>query len=168
MKTIHIVGKRNKEQLLNGIDPKKMVRSCVRYEEPPHQRQVSLVNKYYLRHGDVMEKHVKREIAQKISGYKSQDVRKDIFDAGNLVTMMSVVEKLVVSKLRCNYCCGVVKVLFTCVRDHQQWTLDRTDNNMGHSADNTVICCLKCNLERRVLDSEKFTFTKQMRIKKTE
>jgi hypothetical protein len=168
MKTIHIVGKRNKEQLLDGIDPKKLVRSCVRYEEPPHKFQVSLVNKYYLGQGDVMEKYVKREIAQKISGYKSQDVRKELFDEGHLITATSVVEKLVVSKLRCNYCGGVVKVLFTCVRDKQQWTLDRVDNDMGHSTDNTVICCLKCNLERRVLDSEKFTFTKQMRIKKTE
>ena len=28
-----------------------------------------------------------------------------------------------------------------------QWTLDRIDNNIGHSKENVVICCLKCNLK---------------------
>lgn len=166
MKTIHISGKNNKEKLVDGIDPKKMVRSCVSYEEPSHHNQVSLVNKFFMGQWDIMEKHVKSEISQKISGYKSQDVRKEILDMETLVTLSSVVEKLVASKLHCNYCGGIVKILFTYVRDKQQWTLDRIDNNLGHSTENTVICCLKCNLERRVLDSEKFTFTKQMRIKK--
>ena len=40
------------------------------------------------------------------------------------------------------------------VRDEQQWTLDRIDNDKCHSDENTVISCLKCNLQRRVKNSD--------------
>ena len=49
-------------------------------------------------------------------------------------------------------------------REPLQWTLDRIDNDIGHSNDNTVICCLKCNLDRRCINDKKFKFTKQMRL----
>ena len=49
-------------------------------------------------------------------------------------------------------------------REQKQWTLDRLDNSCGHTKDNVVISCLKCNLERRCLNDEKFLFTKQMRL----
>lgn len=167
MKTIQITGKRNKEQLVEGVNRKASVRSSANYQEPSHQDQITLVNKYYMEHTDSMEKHVKREIARKLSGYKAQDIKKNIYDSLLLVNVPNVLEKLVISKLRCHYCENIVKVLFTCVRDPNQWTLDRIDNDRCHSADNTVICCLKCNLDRRVQDVDKFTFTKQLRIKKT-
>ena len=38
-------------------------------------------------------------------------------------------------------------------------SLDRIDNNLCHSNENTVIACLKCNLQRRCQDAKKFTFT---------
>ena len=71
-----------------------------------------------------------------------------------------------VSKLRCFYCSKEVKVVYGYVRDDFQWTLDRIDNGIGHSSENTVISCLKCNLQRRVTDCKKFEFTKKLRIKR--
>jgi hypothetical protein len=53
-------------------------------------------------------------------------------------------------------------ILFDKVRDSNQWTLDRLNNYDEHSCDNTIISCLKCNLERRRQNSEKFKFTKQL------
>ena len=50
------------------------------------------------------------------------------------------------------------------VREKKQWTLDRIDNDIGHTSDNVVICCLECNLKRGRLDDKKFKFTKQMKI----
>ena len=57
-------------------------------------------------------------------------------------------------------------VMYKNVRDPMQWTLDRKDNDDCHSKDNTLISCLKCNLQRRVTDVDKFTFTKHLTIKK--
>lgn len=49
-------------------------------------------------------------------------------------------------------------------REMQQWTLDRLDNSIGHEKNNVVICCLKCNLERRCINDDKFLFTKQFKL----
>jgi hypothetical protein len=57
-----------------------------------------------------------------------------------------------------------VLLLYENNREEKQWTLDRLDNAIGHTKDNVVISCLKCNLERRCLNDEKFLFTKQMRL----
>ena len=147
---------------------KNATRLSAKYQEPSHNEQVEIINKFYMEHRDSMEREISHEIGRKIRGYKSQDEKKQIFDERLLVTTESVIEKLVTSRLLCHYCGGNVKVLFTGVRDRQQWTLDRIDNDLCHSASNTVICCLKCNLERRILDADKFAFTKQLKITKSD
>ncbi len=53
-------------------------------------------------------------------------------------------------------------IFFEKVRDEDQWTLDRLNNYDEHSNDNTIICCLKCNLQRRRKNSDKFLFSKQL------
>ena len=73
-------------------------------------------------------------------------------------------EKLVLSKLRCTYCRDNVLFIYKQIREEKQWTLDRINNSIGHSNKNTVIACLKCNLERRNINDKKFLFTKQMRL----
>ena len=164
MKQISIKGKHN-INLINGNKDNEF-RNVASYEEPPISEQINLVNKYFMNIVDENTPHLKGEISRKINGYKSQDVKKDIYDANKLVNMDNVLEKLVACKLKCYYCKIPVKVLFTKVRDDRQWTLDRIDNDICHSNSNTVICCLKCNLERRVKNSKDFVFTKQLKIKK--
>ena len=164
MKQISIKGKHN-INLINGNKDNEF-RNVATYEEPPISEQINLVNKYFMNIVDENTPHLKGEISRKINGYKSQDVKKDIYDANKLVNMDNVLEKLVACKLKCYYCKIPVKVLFTKVRDDRQWTLDRIDNDICHSNSNTVICCLKCNLERRVKNSKDFVFTKQLKIKK--
>lgn len=166
MKTVTITGKHNLDKFKQS-KTKQATRGAVNYEEPEHKQQVILINKYFMGEKDTMNEVLSREINNKIRGYKSQDIKKHIFDESLIVNMACVVEKLVISKLLCNYCRNPVKILFTAVRDERQWTLDRIDNDVCHSNENTVICCLKCNLERRVIDAKKFTFTKQLRITKS-
>ena len=45
-------------------------------------------------------------------------------------------------------------------REPLQWTLDRVDNDLGHTNANTIVACLKCNLERRRRSDKKFLMSK--------
>lgn len=164
MKQIVISGSHN-INCING-NKKKELRSIVTYEEPELKQQIFLINKSYMNIEHQHSKNIASEINRKINGYKSQDVKKNIFNEELLVNAENVLEKLVSCKLNCYYCKNKVKVLYKIVRDQQQWTLDRINNDLCHSNDNTVISCLKCNLQRRVKNSDDFVFTKQLKINK--
>ena len=124
--------------------------------------QISKINKLFL--GEEFEgcNEIIKCIKRKLSSYKTQDLKKDRYD--NFITYTEILEKLVISKLKCDYCRGVTLLMYTDRREKRQWTLDRIDNSIGHTNANTVICCLECNLQRRCTDDKKFKFTKQMRI----
>ena len=128
--------------------------------------QVEMINTLYLTGSCKENVLLKREIDKKINSYKHQDINKKIFDETLLISLDDVIEKLVSSKLKCSYCKCNVLILYKDVRDEKQWTLDRIDNDKCHSTINTIISCLKCNLQRRTRDMEKFKFTKQLKIKK--
>lgn len=151
--------------MMKTINIKKPLvpRKTVGFDEP--NQQTSIINKIYLNHDTPLRPDIEREINKKINGYKNQDSKKNIL--GDLITFDETIEKLVISKSRCYYCRETTKILYVYSRDPLQWTLDRIDNLKSHSCDNTVICCLQCNLQRRVRDSEKFAFTKQLNIVKS-
>lgn len=150
------------KKMINGTTKGKP-RTSVNITEPECTNQTNIINSYYLQNDNNI---ITKELKKKICGYKTQDEKKNIYDNNLLITLDEVVEKLVSSKLKCYYCMDNVKILYSTIRDQKQWTLDRIDNNVCHSCDNTVICCLQCNLQRRIRDSEKFVFTKQLKLKK--
>ena len=164
MKKITINGKHNIETIQGK--KKQEERNVAKYDEPLIKDQLISINKYYMDIDDIYSKSIKSEISRKISGYKNQDVKKEIYDKNLLINANNIIEKLVSCKLKCYYCCNNVKILYKMVRDEQQWTLDRIDNDKCHSDENTVISCLKCNLQRRVKNSDDFVFTKQLKISK--
>lgn len=131
-----------------------------------HKEQLNMINNYYLTESCDNETLLKREIQKKINSYKSQDVNKELYDELLLISLNDVVEKLVASKLKCYYCSCDVLILYKDVRAQNQWTLDRIDNDKCHSNENTIISCLKCNLQRRTRDKDKFLFTKKLKINK--
>ena len=131
-----------------------------------HNVQIQMINELFLSQSCRNEKLLKREIEKKISGYKAQDIDKNIYNEELLISLDDTIEKLVESKLKCHYCKCDVLLLYKNVRDPIQWTLDRIDNDKCHSNDNTIISCLKCNLQRRTRDMNKFLFTKQLKILK--
>ena len=59
-------------------------------------------------------------------------------------------------------------LLYEIVRESKQWSVDRLDNDQGHNQHNYVLACLECNLKRRRRTAEKYLFTKQLTIVKTE
>jgi hypothetical protein len=117
-----------------------------------------------LLNGSVFEekKYFIQALKNKLESYKQQDKKKtyDVYD--NFITLENVIEKLVAYNMRCYYCNSKTLILFKNVRTNYQWTLDRLNNYDEHSNTNTIICCLKCNLQRRRKNSEKFKFTKQL------
>jgi hypothetical protein len=104
-------------------------------------------------------------LSKKLNGYKQQDKRHKIYSDFYFITKEQVLEKLKECEKTCLYCKCQVLMEYTS-RDPKQWTLDRIDNTMGHNTSNVVISCLECNLKRRNISVEKFTFTKQLKINK--
>ena len=104
---------------------------------------------------------MKQEIEKKLSGYKSQDSIKKKTDT--LITLRECVDKLQKSNMLCYYCGEVCNVFYERVREMTQWSLDRIDNSVGHSADNVLVSCLKCNLHRRNTNMKKFKDTQEMK-----
>jgi len=125
---------------------------------------ISMINRLYLNEEYEGATELKRIIKTKINGYKAQDTKKGKYSQETFINYEQLLEKLVISKLKCGYCKNVTLLVFENKREPLQWTLDRIDNSFDHSNKNTIICCLKCNLERRCLNDQKFKFTKQMRL----
>lgn len=140
-------------------------------EELGYKKEVNLINNIFL---DISNKYhdenrfIIKELERKLNGYKGQDKKKSKYDETLFINFNELVEKLVISKLKCKYCMKNVKLFYKLTRDMSQWTLDRINNDFCHSNSNTIICCLGCNLKRRNIDSVKFNFTKKLKLNKTE
>ena len=128
------------------------------------EKQISITNQLYLKEDFPGKKHVIQEIKYKLNGYKNQDKKKNIYDEHNFIKFDDVLEKIMLSKLRCYYCRNLIKLVFNNKRDPKQWTLDRIDNDKGHNKDNVIIADLECNLKRRRQDEKKFLFSKQVKV----
>jgi hypothetical protein len=109
---------------------------------------------------------VVKQIENKLNGYKQQDIKKKI--TCNLITLIEIINKLYQCDLDCYYCKEKVLILYKNVREPFQWTLDRINNDLGHTNENVLISCLKCNIKRRRTGKDAFLFTKQLNIIKLE
>ena len=167
-KSVQIKGKHNLDLLLkrerkrvDNIIPELNEKYDTRYS------QLQLINCIYLNFncGDDQEL-VKKALMKKLSGYKSQDMRKKIFNNKMFITFDNMIQRLVECKLKCFYCNCNLKMLYSDYRDKEQWTLDRIDNSLGHNSNNLLVACLDCNLKRRDMDKDKFLFTQNLQIKK--
>tara|TARA_B100000674_G_C37854248_1_gene921525 strand:+ start:697 stop:1212 length:516 start_codon:yes stop_codon:yes gene_type:complete len=166
-KKIILTGKKTLDKL-NNVKPVRS--SSKKWINNSHllnkDKQTNILNQIYLEQSFENDNFVKQELEKKRKGYKNQDIKKKIYDIKDFITYNEMIEKLVISKLTCYYCRCKCLLMYDNVREKKQWTLDRLDNNMGHSSINTVVCCLECNLKRGTLNDEKFKFTKQLNIVK--
>ena len=105
-------------------------------------------------------------ITQKISSYRQQDILKKRLDNQKIITVAEILDIMKMNHLSCHYCKEKVCLLYEVVRENNQWTLDRINNDIGHNNDNCVLACLKCNLKRRRTNADAFLFTKQLNIVK--
>lgn len=105
---------------------------------------------------------IKKQIHQKIMGYKYQDIQNHLFSPTEFISLEQVFALLEECQLSCYYCQNRVLLLYSYVREPNQWTLERLDNQFGHNDKNVVISCLSCNLRRRTMYHTKFLYTKQI------
>lgn len=168
MKKINITGKKNIDSLNYKNTNKKSKRTNTEnwksiFKKFDNFKQTEYLNKLFLNHTYEGDNIVKKEIKNKILNYKNQDKNKNM-DTSKVITYEDCLEKLVISRLVCSYCRKYCMLLYEEVRNPLQWTLDRIDNNIGHTKENVVISCLSCNIKRGVMDDAKFKFTKQLKI----
>ena len=110
---------------------------------------------------------IEKEIDSKIGGYRSQDIKKGIYDESEFVDKSTVVDLMLSCQNGCYYCRQPVKIAYETSREPKQWSLERIDNSIGHTKTNVVVACLHCNLTRKTMYHERFAFTKQLTISKT-
>ena len=140
-------------------------------EDIPYSDQLKMLNQAYLNEATMVNStcktcEIRQKIKKKITGYKAQDKKWEDRIIKEVVSEEDVLEKLVAAKLRCKYCAKEMKILYTTSRDPRQWTLDRINNDLGHTSNNTVVSCMACNLQKRRRSDEAFTFTKKLKINK--
>lgn len=136
------------------------------YDRERHTREIGELNQLFLNESTDNGEKIKRNVSLKLKSYKNQDLKKKRFDNETFISYDEIIEKLIISKLNCYYCKNDVILLYNEKRDNKQWSLDRIDNSICHTNNNTVISCLQCNLQKRCRDKDKFKFTKQMKINK--
>ena len=127
-----------------------------------YDRQLELIQKLYKGISFYEQKYFSQALKLKLDSYKQQDIKKKYDDYNNFITLENIIEKLVISSMLCFYCNVKTLILFKNSRTECQWTLDRINNYDEHSNSNTIICCLKCNLQRRRKNSAKFKCSKQL------
>lgn len=107
-------------------------------------------------------KLISQQVRSKISGYAAQDKEKGLFLREKFIQFPQILDMFRKTHMKCYYCKELTRVLYEYVREPTQWTLERLDNAFGHNHDNVVLACLKCNLRRRTMASERYVKTKEM------
>ena len=146
------------------------------------EKQMGYINKMYqsigcnnvdtenvelAKYSDQTSKFILQQINQKIYGYYSQDLKNKKYSKPHFINTDDVLKLMVECNNMCFYCKKSVQVLYEKVREPTQWTLDRIDNSFGHNKTNVIIACLNCNLRRKTMHTERYVFTKQLNIVKT-
>ena len=108
--------------------------------------------------------YINEHISLKLQGYKSQDIRKNIYCDTTFMTKEIILQKCWDCEMKCFYCKKPVLLIYEYVREPRQWTLERIDNSIGHTHSNCEISCLSCNLRRRTMYHERYIATQQMKI----
>ncbi|MEW8652543.1 MAG: AAA family ATPase [Candidatus Thiodiazotropha sp.] len=94
--------------------------------------------------GTLTEQQLRKVIQRKLVAYKRQDAAK------GLRFNLKVDHILELKEAQSNRCaaCNIELLWVYQPKDTQQFSVDRLDNTMGHTRDNTRLTCLECNRKR--------------------
>jgi hypothetical protein len=173
MKQINIQGKYQKTKIEkannNYENDDNMQRECMKNIDEKYfdyTIQKTLINRLYLNEIFPYKNDILKELDKKLYSYITQDIHKNKHTQDVNITRDEIIEKLVLSKLKCFYCNCDMVFLYNKIRTMNQWTLDRINNDLNHSNKNVIISCLKCNLQKRCQNHDDFLFTKRLTIHK--
>jgi hypothetical protein len=134
------------------------------------ENQLEIIQELYQKTELSLTKNYKLIVGQldaKLTSYKHQDILKKRYNESLFISTADTIKILHSCALACYYCKDKTSILYDIVREMNQWTLDRINNDLGHNTDNVVISCLECNLKRRRTGKDAFLFTKQLNIVKS-
>ena len=161
-KKIEIIGTENRYEIKKlTIDKIKEEKNNEKLDEKYYNEE----NQIYLLENINDFKYISDSIKNKLSSYSQQDKKRKLYD-NNTITYNDTLDLLKVDKCLCKYCNNIVLLYYKYKLDKKQWTLDRIDNNVAHVKDNVVICCLKCNLERKNMKQENYIYNKNLKVVK--
>lgn len=165
---IEIKGKKNTDALLGRPVRRSALQGYDNLSVFTEAYQISCANRLFMGEDFPERTLVEREVSRKITGYKAQDRKNEVWDPRNFVAIEDVTELLVASRLKCFYCLRFTPLVFEEPNHPTQWTLDRIDNNQGHNRANVKIACLACNVKRGNSDSTRFKESRIVRVNKKE
>ena len=162
---VKIAKEKSKEKIKEN-DKKRIVSKTDDWKNiDSHNRE--LENQYkFVEDTNIIPDIVSRELRKKISSYKSQDRRKNIYNDDEFIDFDFVINLFKETQLKCYYCEKQVFVIYDNVRECKQWTIERIDNRIGHNKNNSVMACLDCNLRRRCMYHERYIMTKKLSLVK--
>jgi 5-methylcytosine-specific restriction endonuclease McrA len=163
-KKIDIIGTSHRYQMnkVNKIQKPKTILKPILEEKINSQLLLLTEQKDQLNN---ISPFLSKQIKKKLSSYKSQDICKNRINS--IIQYDDLINKMKQEELKCHYCKEDMYILYEFSREHKQWTLDRINNDLGHSADNVVLSCLDCNLKKRKKREDAYLFTKNLIITKT-
>ena len=161
-----LIQKLNIDDSFFAADKQKELLLKIYHKAEVNNEQITFSGKEEERIYNIMVK----QLEAKIASYRQQDKLKEMLDdtTTNSISVNSVVKHILQCDIKCFYCHTVMRILYKQSRDPTQWTIDRIDNDLGHTADNYVLACLGCNLKRRRQNLDKFHYTKNLTILKGE
>ena len=165
---IEIKGKKNTDALLGRPTRRSVLKGYDNLSAFTEAYQISCANRMFMGEDFAERKLVENEVTRKLTGYRAQDKKNEVWDHRNFVSLEDVTELLVASRLKCFYCLRFTPLVFEEPNHPAQWTLDRIDNNQGHNRGNVKIACLGCNVKRGTSDSARFKESKIVRVDKKE
>jgi hypothetical protein len=89
-------------------------------------------------------RNVRVILQRKVRNSRGRDIVRGFYDPDNHITAQHLANRTLDQGMLCAWCL----VHMSLERNNKQITVDRIDNNKGHTIDNIVMACLHCNTAR--------------------